>query len=408
LFTEPVQRIALGRNAQREHLERFLSPAAAPLPGDPDLPPFRSGWFATVSYDFGSRLEPRAQGAAPPTVAHDLSQWPLAEFHRAEWCLAFDRLRSRWWFAGNPDLAPDGLSPTDPAPFRTRDLAPETTRAEYTARVAAALDLIRAGDVYQVNLTHALTARFAGSARGLYLALARAAQPWYGAYLEADDLACRRAFLSVSPELFLAYDARSRLLTARPMKGTRRDANASTLRDSPKENAELTMIVDLMRNDLGRVCEPGTVRVAVPRDIEHHGAGAAALLQATATIQGRLRGELAPGAILGATFPGGSITGAPKVRAMQIIEDLERSARGPYCGAHGFIDDSGSFSLAMSIRTALLTGEPGAENDEFLNAYLRYGVGAGIVADSDPDAEWLETLDKAAVLERATGLTLPR
>ena len=403
-FSSPSKRLALGPAATPAHLHQLFPSPAHPHTPDPLLPPFRSGWLGYISFDLGRRLEPHAQSPSPPLFTPDLALWPLAEFHRLDWALAFDNLHARWFFAGNPDLAPDGLAPSSLPPFSVSNLRTDLPQADFLARVRRALDLIHAGDVYQVNLTHSLSASFSGSARSLFSSLTHAANPWFGAYLEADDLASRRAFLSASPELFLSFDAATRTLTTRPMKGTRADLHADALRDSPKENAELNMIVDLMRNDLGRVCEPGTVRVASPRDIESHGAPSAALLQATATITGRLRDDLSPADALLACFPGGSITGAPKIRAMQIIDELEPSRRGPYTGAHGYIDDSGSFAFGISIRTALLTGQPGPHHDLFSDATLRYGIGAGIVADSDPASEWLETLDKASVLRAATGL----
>jgi anthranilate/para-aminobenzoate synthase component I len=310
----------------------------------------------------------------------------------------------------------------------------------FLRQVQAALAYIRAGDVYQVNIAHRLTSSFEGSPRSLFLSLMRSARPWYGAYLEFKDADGRdRVIASASPELFLDFDPASRRLITRPMKGTRRgDADPSELLASAKDHAELTMITDLMRNDLGRICEFGSVRVESARDLERHGApsspreggggGAAvpgggrggggsclatsstppSLLQTTSTIRGTVRPNLSPADILAATFPGGSITGAPKIRAMQIIDELEPVARGPYCGCIGFLGDDSRLSLSIAIRTALLTRATGptalrrasAGLPQISACTLDYSVGAGIVADSDPDSEWAETLAKAAVLER--------
>ncbi|MEQ8769129.1 MAG: anthranilate synthase component I family protein [Phycisphaerales bacterium] len=294
---------------------------------------------------------------------------------------------------------PDLARPTTPRTFDAPIPDAEPNRAAYTAAVRRAIEYIRAGDIYQANLTHRLSTPFAGSARALFAALA-AADPVHGVYLEADHDRTRTALCSASPELFLSYDPTTRRLTTRPMKGTRpHAADPAELRDAPKDRAELAMIVDLMRNDLGRVAEFGSVRVEAPRTIERH---AQSVLQATATISATLRQDLTLADAITAAFPAGSVTGAPKIRAMQIIDELEDAARGPYCGSAGFIDDSGRAMLNVAIRTALITGSPGNRaRDEIASGTLDYAVGAGIVADSDPDAEWDETLVKAGVLRSA-------
>ncbi|MEE8153446.1 MAG: chorismate-binding protein, partial [Phycisphaerales bacterium] len=156
----------------------------------------------------------------------------------------------------------------------------------------------------------------------------------------------------------------------------------------------LHMIVDLMRNDLGRVCEYGSVRVPQSRAIETH----PTVHQGVAEITGSLRADVTLGRLLGATFPGGSVTGAPKIRAMQIIDELESICRGPYCGAIGWISDHGFTRLNMAIRTIALTGRRKTGAWDKMVGTLDYGVGGGIVADSQPIAEYRETLDKAAVL----------
>ncbi|HRQ72785.1 MAG TPA: chorismate-binding protein [Phycisphaerales bacterium] len=257
---------------------------------------------------------------------------------------------------------------------------------------------MRAGDAYQVNLAHVLRGRFTGSTRDLYAALAAAARPEHGAYVESAPGPTRWAVLSLSPELFLSFDPATRRVVTRPMKGTRpAHADPDELMHAPKDRAELAMIVDLMRNDLGRVCDFGSIRVDVPRRIERHATGAAGVLQATATVSGTLRGGVTLGGLLAATFPPGSVTGAPKVRAMRIIDSLEGFRRGPYCGATAVIDDAGRAVLSVAIRTAVVTGRADATG-LFTDAAFEYAVGAGIVADSDPEAEWRETLDKAGPL----------
>ncbi|MCE7972899.1 MAG: anthranilate synthase component I family protein [Leptolyngbya sp. PLA1] len=272
---------------------------------------------------------------------------------------------------------------------------------EYMGKVARTVEYIRAGDVYQANIAHRLEWDFEGSTRGLFAALAGTARPRHGAYLEWDDGAERRVIASASPELFFSFDAASRRLVARPMKGTRRagPGAADSLRASAKDRAELAMIVDLMRNDLGRVCETGSVRVEQERTLELHASGE--LLQTTATVAGRLAAGRGLEDAVRAMFPCGSVTGAPKIRAMQIIGELERRPRGPYCGSLGMITDGGDAVLSVAIRTALVRGEAGRARGEVTRGTLEYSVGAGIVADSDPRSEWLETLDKAGVIEGA-------
>ena len=274
-------------------------------------------------------------------------------------------------------------------------------RAAYEGSVGRVLGLIRAGDIYQANIAHRLTAPFRGRAEELFAALAGSARPLFGLYARAEiSPGVHRAVLSLSPELFLRFDAGTRELVTRPMKGTRPgDADPRELLDAPKDRAELAMIVDLMRNDLGRVCEFGSVRVDRSREIERHASGGGAVLQATATVRGRVREGLDAADILGATFPPGTVTGAPKVRAMQVIDAEEPFERGPYCGCVGMFSDDGSFELGVAIRTAVITGSIDPGSGEFVDAELTYAVGAGIVADSDPRQEWLETLAKARVLE---------
>jgi len=268
------------------------------------------------------------------------------------------------------------------------------------ARVARAVEYIRAGDVYQANIAHVLEWAFEGNVRGLFAALA-AAGPRHGAYVEWDEDGERRVVASASPELFLSFDAATRRLVTRPMKGTRRagPGAAEALGESAKDRAELAMIVDLMRNDLGRVCEIGSVRVEQERTLEVHASGE--LLQTTATVAGRLAGGRGLEDAVRAMFPCGSVTGAPKIRAMQIIGELEPVARGPYCGSLGLITDSGDAVLSVAIRTALVRGVAGPDRGSVTRGLLEYSVGAGIVAESDPRSEWLETLDKAGVIEAA-------
>lgn len=358
-------------------------PAGAWQPVSADrLTPVGDGAFAGfVAYEVGHEIEPTSTARGPGLPA------------------AGSRLDPAWGLGGWMPLGePGGLAPSAHDGAQTYALGPLRStwgRARYTRAVARAVELIHAGDMYQVNLAHALVGTFQGSTRALYADLAKAANPAFGCYFELPPLACgrRRAVLSLSPELLVRYDAATRTLTTEPMKGTRPGslAGLAELRDAAKDKAELAMIVDLMRNDVGRVSEIGSVRVEEPRMLAHHGPSHGGVWQASARVSGRLREGLTLHDALRALLPAGSITGAPKVRAMQVIHEMEPTPRGPYCGAIGVVDATGSAELAVGIRTALVVGEE-----------LRYAVGAGIVAHSDPQAEWAETLAKAGPL-RAIG-----
>lgn len=348
------------------------------------------GWLTALSYELGRWIEPSVGGTAR------VGEQPLAALQRFEAALLFDHASARWSVAGKyetelPRLDPNpspkarvatGQSPrvqltepSDPASFR------------YESSVARAIEYIRAGDVFQVNLAHALRGWFTGSRRDLAAALLEHSGAWHGSYMELDD---RRAILSLSPELFVDYRDERRRAVMRPMKGTRpATLDASELARSPKDHAELAMIIDLVRNDLGRIAEFGSVRVEDARAIEHHGGvePGRGVWQGVATIAATLREELGPIDLVRAAFPSGSVTGAPKVRAMQIIDELEDFTRGFYCGSLGVAHDIGDLSLSVAIRTAMI------EDDRVV-----FPVGAGIVADSSPGDEWRETLTKAGVL----------
>ena len=275
----------------------------------------------------------------------------------------------------------------EPATLPTSDLG----QADYESRVRRAQEWIAAGDIYQVNLAQRFRGEHRGSAVGLFRSLWEANPAPAAAYLDTGP----RQVLSSSPEWFLTGRLGGPVET-RPIKGTRprsadpaRDRQlARELRGNRKEQAELLMIVDMERNDLGRVCRPGTVRAERPFAIEsfasvHH-------------LVGRVRGELRAGVgwpeLFAATYPGGSITGAPKLRAMEILAALEPSPRRAFCGTIGCLSADGQFHTNIAIRTLE------KEDDS-----LSFGVGAGIVADSDPAAEYEETLNKAERLLAAAG-----
>ncbi|MCA9278285.1 MAG: anthranilate synthase component I family protein [Phycisphaeraceae bacterium] len=343
-------------------------------------------WIGWISYEFGELLEPKASVVPIHRRRNRKGNWPLIEFHRVR-------------LIDDADI----LSRYDKE-NQLLQLAPahDAMRREFLLNVQRIRNYIRAGDIYQANLTTEIQGTFTGNSRHLFAHLAQRSQPWYGVYAEGSRCKIdthQRALLSFSPELFLKYDATSRTITTRPMKGTRSgttDAARDDLLRSDKDKAELAMIVDLMRNDLSRVCEVGSVRVPQPREIEQHNSG---VWQATTTVQGTLNTQHDIFDTIAATFPGGSVTGAPKIRAMQIIEEIEQRERGPYCGCAGIIHDDGSAELNLSIRTLTLEQETVRESPfSFENARAIYPVGSGVVYRSEPGIEWHETFAKATWL----------
>lgn len=385
----------------------------------PPLPhrhPEAHGWLGWISYDAGRVLEPSIESwhtavdGARGARASDDRTFPLADFVRIDRGLISKAAVTTTFGDVASDLEGAIASVHDgQSPGREFRLSAPTCVdiAAFTQRCARVIEYIRAGDVYQVNLAHRMECRFAGSPRGLFAAMLRTARPWHGSYFEGDGY----SIASASPELFLELDREHRVRT-RPMKGTRPSGDVSLHRDlmeSTKDRAELAMIVDLMRNDLGRVCVPGSMRVDVPREIEQHDSG---VLQATATVSGVLGPRVSRFDLLRATFPAGSVTGAPKVRAMQIIDELEPVRRGPYCGSMVWLGDDGTLKATVLIRTAVVhkfgRDEAGSlpkravsrTFDEGLGLTMDYSVGAGIVADSVPEQEWRETLDKSLILQR--------
>jgi anthranilate/para-aminobenzoate synthase component I len=364
--------------------------------GAEGAPPFTGGWIGWIGYGLGVEFEPTAQCARKGSPGSRGRGW-LA---RCDAALVRDEIRGEWFGVGVSDAAVDRLLATH---ARSRDkvthcrVGPFTSaqgREAYEGAVAAAIEYIRAGDIFQANIAHELKATFAGSTRSAFALLVRSAAPAFGAYLEPPvGVVDRRTVCSISPELFLDADFASRRVCTRPIKGTRRGDDrqlASDLRESEKDAAELAMIVDLMRNDLSRVCEVGSVRVDEPRAFERHGGGS--VLHAVATVSGAMRAGVGFAELLRATFPPGSVTGAPKIRAMQIIDELEPFPRGAYCGAIGFISDSAIARMSVAIRTATIDAVKGE---------IVYPVGAGIVAESDPALEWDETLVKAKAITNA-------
>ena len=290
--------------------------------------------------------------------------------------------RQQWWQCGDlaREIASDHAEPNRPL---IGSFEPSTTKAEYEHGVGRIHEYIAAGDIYQVNLTQ----RFSASVRGgslfsLYRYLREETPAPLAVWMQLDE----REVISSSPETFLRMSGR--YVETRPIKGTRPrfededadQASARELLNSEKESAELIMITDLQRNDLGKVCEFGSVRVAdmlALEKLEH-------VYHLVSTVTGTLREDVDHLDALRQSFPGGSITGAPKKRAMEIIKELEPVERGLYTGAIGYIGFNGESQFNIPIRTLVRDGDE-----------LHYNVGAGIVADSDPVEEYEETLHKA-------------
>ena len=320
-----------------------------------------------MSYAAGHAFEPRLAGFAP----REGDEGPLLWFGLFEHSAAFA-----------PDLVP-GLLPA-PDQNAVGPVEPLVSRADYDRAIGTVLDYIRAGDIYQANLTFLASVAIAGDPLAAYAAIRPRAAAGYGALIRHDG----RHILSFSPESFFTL-AGGRIAT-RPMKGTARrladpaqDAAAIVeLATDPKQRAENLMIVDLLRNDISRVTNAGSVQVPQLFTVETY----PTIHQMISIVEGELRDGLGPLDVLRALFPCGSITGAPKLRAMEVIRQVERYGRGLYTGSIGHISPDGTARFNVAIRTISL--ESGAQSGIV-------GLGSGIVADSQPDAEWQECLDKA-------------
>ena len=297
-----------------------------------------------------------------------------------EEALIFRHSAQCWFEIGDlaAQMAPESTAHCERPEFTSRG-----SRTEFCAAVARAQEYIAAGDIYQVNLSHRFSASWTGEPWAFYEALRHYSPAPNACYMQLGG----RAILSASPESFLKLSGRS--ICTRPIKGTRPrrsdpmadEKSAFDLITSPKEVSELVMITDLERNDLGKVCEFGTVAVPELLKLERH----EQVFHLVSTVQGRLRVGVDHAAALRACFPGGSITGAPKKRAMEIIAELETIPRGLYTGAVGWLGFNEESQFSIVIRTVVIEGSEAT-----------FHVGAGIVADSSPEAEWQETLDKAA------------
>jgi para-aminobenzoate synthetase component 1 len=352
------------------------------------------------SYDLGRALVGLPAGAGQ---AEEAAAWPGLEvhFHDAVWARGADG--GATIFAHDAAAAQrlaEVLAAPAPAPagepMRLGPLTADHPDDLFLDGVRRVLEYLRAGDAYQVNLSRRLSASCAPSAAAsvaLAAALrARAPAPHAALIMAADG---GGALVGNSPERFLSVDPDG-VVETRPIKGTRSRgdtpaadaAAAAALRASAKDRAEHVMIVDLERNDLGRVCRTGSVEVASLARV----VALPTVFHMVSTVRGRLRGDVGLAALLEATFPGGSITGAPKRRAMQIIDELEPAPRGPYTGATGWLGAAGDLDLAIAIRTAVVRA-----------GRLSLSVGGGVVADSTPEGELAETEVKARAFAALCG-----
>jgi para-aminobenzoate synthetase / 4-amino-4-deoxychorismate lyase len=349
------------------------------------------GWFGYLGYDLGRRLEPVA--ASPPSPATPLRPFALAFYDHLV------RLDSdgQWWFealwsADRAHALEDRLTTLErraasPAastarPFATEPWSSTPTSGGHERAVEACVRRIHAGDLFQANICLRLESRIHGDALDLFAAAAAKLKPARAAYLAGPW----GAAASLSPELFLARHG-SRVRSA-PIKGTRPATQRRELEASVKDHAENVMIVDLVRNDLGRVCTPGSITVdALARARLHTG-----VWHLVSEVSGTLAGDTRDGELVRAAFPPGSVTGAPKVAALNVISELESTPRDIYTGAIGFASPVHGLELNVAIRTFEFRGR---------RAWL--GVGGGIVADSDPHAEAAEAMTKARPLLAAIG-----
>lgn len=356
--------------------------------------PFRGGWFLYLGYELAAEIEPVLNLPADDAL-------PAAFAVRCPAAIVHDHVDRQTWFVaetGTPidmdEVMRDIRRAADESPGPTRQAADATTQEDDDERflhaVARAKDYIAAGDIYQANLSRRWTARFANERDPvqLYAALSGAnPAPFAGLARWKDS-----AIISSSPERLL--EVRDGIASTRPIAGTRPraadrdddDRLSVELFANAKERAEHVMLIDLERNDLGRVCEAGSVEVDEMMALESY----AHVHHIVSNVRGRLKAGIAPGEAIRAVFPGGTITGCPKVRCMQIINELEGVARGAYTGSFGYLNRDGSLDLNILIRTMVLRGRT-----------LSLRAGAGIVADSEPRAELAETRAKAEGMLRS-------
>jgi len=377
-----------------------------------DLPEgiFLGGWIGYFSYDLGRYIEPTAFEGSEAVI--DDLRMPLIRLCFYDRAICYDHIRGVFWLivlelpndTEKPEEKLAGLEQilaeccrfcvSQPAPADIEKVDFTQIRSNmdknyYLGAVKKIKQHIYDGDVYQINFSQRFECDFRTNPMDLFHWQNQYNPSGYAAYIDGGKF----HIVSASPEMFVTIQ--DGFIQTKPIKGTRprlsdtgegkeiNTKNFDELLDSEKEQAELNMIIDLERNDVARICEPGTRKVIQSRTIEIY----PTVFHAVATVGGRLREDRTFSDILAAMFPGGSITGAPKIRAMEIINQTEPTARGVYTGSIGFIGIDGSVCLNIAIRTIIIAG-----NKAFVQ------TGGGIVADSDPEAEWDETITKARAL----------
>lgn len=355
--------------------------------------PFHGGWFLYLGYELAAEIEPRLKlrvsGRGPP----------LALAVRCPLCVIVDHVDDKTHLLAEPghahllaELENDLAVAALPVARAIRPVQVEEDDPQrFLQGVARTQEYLRAGDVFQVNLSREWRLRLDGSATpaGIYAALRRANPAPFSGLLQWQGW----ALASSSPERLV--EARGEFVQTRPIAGTRArvegddvDTRIRELVGHPKERAEHVMLIDLERNDLGRICIPGSIEVNELMVVESY----AHVHHIVSNVRGRLRGGTTPGQVIHAVFPGGTITGCPKVRCMEIIAELEQTSRGSYTGAFGYVDHNGDLDLNILIRTLEMTGDE-----------VRLRAGAGIVVDSVAESELAETRAKALGLLRAFG-----
>ena len=360
-----------------DQYQQQLLPAAK---GHPELP-FVGGALGYFSYDLGRRVETLPSLAKrdinAPDMAVGLYEWAIVVDHKLKTaCVVGQNIEAHWnWLSEQ-----QGKSQTEE--FRlTTPWQSNMSEQSYSDKFEHVQEYLLSGDCYQINLAQRFNAKYQGSEWLAYEKLEQYNSAPFSGFIRLTEC----AIISVSPERFLELN--SGTIETKPIKGTRPrsedpiidDANAQDLASADKDQAENLMIVDLLRNDIGRVAKPGTVHVPKLFDIESF----PAVHHLVSTIRADLDDQYSATALLRACFPGGSITGAPKVRAMQIIEELEPHRRSAYCGSIGYISRNGRMDTSITIRTLV------AENNT-----LYAWAGGGVVFDSDCASEYQETLDK--------------
>ena len=386
---------ANGVTSTRDDPFETLKKAMAPHQISKTELPFEGGALGYFAYDLGRRVEKL------PVVAADAEQLPEMMVGIYDWAVVVDhRLKRAYLVSHAKNAATPKEWPALCALFEapcgglnasvfavTSALTSNLTPTAYHQAFEKIQRYIQAGDCYQVNLAQRFSVQASGSGWAAYQTLREISPAPFMAYMNLQDNYSEIEVLSASPERFLQVNGEH--VETRPIKGTRPRAadpikdreNAASLQNSPKDRAENLMIVDLLRNDIGKVCETGTVHANHLFALESF----ANVHHLVSTVTGKLKSNMTAIDLLRACFPGGSITGAPKLRSMEIIEELEPNRRGIYCGAIGYIGFDGNMDTNIAIRTAI-----------YSHQQMRFYAGGGIVADSECEKEYRETWDKAS------------